>query len=52
MTLFLLIPKKEGFCELIIENHPSKFSILLRDTDLQRLKAEINNYEKGEYGVK
>lgn len=49
MTLFLIKKLKEDICELIIENPPSKFSVRLRDTDLQRLKAEIRNYENEEY---
>lgn len=45
MTLFLITPKGEGVCELIIQNPPDQYSVLLRDTDLQRLKAEIRIYE-------
>ena len=49
MTLFLIKRLKEDICELIIENPPSKFSVRLRNTDLQRLKAEIDIYENEEY---
>lgn len=52
MTLFLIKKLKEDTCELIIENPPSKFSVRLRNTDLQRLKSEIKNYENGEYDEK
>lgn len=52
MTLFLVKKLKEDICELIIENPPNRFSVRLRDTDLQRLKAEIRNYENEEYNKK
>lgn len=51
MTLFLIIPRTENTLELIVESRPSKFSVRLKDTDLQRLKAEIKNYEDGIYSV-
>lgn len=45
MTLFSITNINGDICELIIENSSSRFSVLLRDTDLQRLKAEIRIYE-------
>lgn len=49
MTLFLILPRTENTLDLIIENPPSQFSVRLRNTDLQRLKAEIRNYENEVY---
>ena len=50
MTLFTILSTDESdYCALQIEVNNCLYSILLSHTDLQRLKAEIRNYENGEY---
>lgn len=46
MTYFLIKKCTENICELTIETPPSRFTVKLRDTDLERLKKEIHIYEE------